>query len=336
MDNNGVRSKKYFSRGAIGVWALTVSLLVSGCASGGGGGESDNEGEALKITFVAGVKGDPFYITMMCGAKETANELGASFDFQAPASFSPTDQIPIVDAVAAARPDILLIAPTDDEAMFASIQQVADAGTKIVFVDTTLKDSSAGVAEVHTDDFQGGVEAAHALAGLIGGEGKVLLLNFQPGVSTTEARGKGFVETAATLGLELVGTEYGGTEIEKSTGIVDAALQQHPDLAGIFTTTDFGAQGAVTALRTAEKVGAVKVVGFDASPVMVEQLKAGEIQTIITQQARTIAQLGVEQAMAALNGKPVTAKIEVETVTLTKEDLDSDEAKSVLQLDQCS
>lgn len=334
MVNNGVRSKKHLPHIAMGVGVLAASLLVSGCAAGGSGGGGDDD--ALKITFVAGVKGDPFYITMMCGAQAAAKELGASFDFQAPASFSPTDQIPIVDGVAAARPDILLIAPTDDEAMFSSIQQVADAGTKVVFVDTTLKDSTGGVAEVHTDDYQGGVEAANALAGLLGGKGKVLLLNFQPGVSTTEARGKGFTETAAKLGLELVGTEYGGTEIEKSTGIVDAALQQHSDLAGIFTTTDFGAQGAVTALRTADKIGDVKVVGFDASPIMVEQLKAGEIQTIVTQQARTIAQLGVEQGVAAVKGQPVKAKIEVETVTITQKDLHSDKAKSVLQMDGCS
>jgi len=282
------------------------------------------------------VKGDPFYITMMCGAKAEAEKLGAKFDFQAPASFSPTDQIPIVDAVAAARPDILLIASTDDEAMFVPVQQVADAGTKVVFVDTTLTDSSPGVAEVHTDDHQGGVEAARALSELVGGKAKVLLLNFQPGVSTTEARGEGFLEEAGKLGLEVIGTEYGGTEIEKSTSIVDAAMQHHPDLAGIFTTTDFGAQGAVTALRTADKIGEVKIVGFDAAPVIVEQLRAGEIQAIITQQAGTIAQLGVEQGVAAVKGESVKDKIEVETMTVTMDNIDAPDVKSVLQTERCS
>ncbi len=318
-------------RPLLGITAIAATLLVTACS---GGAESGGR-EDLSVTFVAGVKGDPFYITMMCGAQAEAEKLGASFDFQAPASFSPTDQIPIVDGVAAAAPDILLIAPTDDEAMYASIAQVAEAGTQVVFVDTTLKDPSIGVAQVHTDDYAGGVEAANALAELIGGSGKVLLLNFQPGVSTTEARGQGFLDTAEEIGIEVIGTEYGGTEIEKSTSIVDAALQQHPDLAGIFTTTDFGAQGAVTALRTAGSVGDVKIVGFDASPVMVEQLKAGEIQTIVTQQAREIARLGLEQGIAAIEGDPVEEEIEVGTVTLTADDLESEEAQTVLQTDSC-
>lgn len=328
-------------RGSRTPWPVAASLGVAltlglgGCAAEVGSEGSPDGADPLRITFVAGVKGDPFYITMMCGAQEEAEKLGAMFDFQAPASFSPTDQIPIVEGVAAAQPDILLIAPTDDTAMFTPIKQVADGGTKVVFVDTNLQDPSISVAQVATDDYQGGVEAATELAELVGGSGQVLLLNFQPGVSTTEARGKGFIETAEKLGLEVVAHEYGGTEIEKSAAIVEATLQKAPDLAGIFTTTDFGAQGAVTALRAAGELGEVKIVGFDASPVMVQQLEAGEIQTIVSQQARKIAQLGVQQAVAALNGEDVTETIRVETVTITKDDLASEATRAALQSDSC-
>jgi ribose transport system substrate-binding protein len=289
-----------------------------------------------KITMVAGDKDDPFYITMMCGAKDEAAKLGATLDFQAPQNFSPTDQIPIVNGVAAAHPDILLIAPTDDTAMFVPIKEVADAGTKVVLVDTTLKDVSATVAQVSTNDYEGGVAAAKELAELTGGKGKVLLLNFQPGVSTTEARGKGFLDTAKQLGLETLGEQFAGTDIQKGTSIVQATLQQTPDLAGIFTTTDFGAQGAVAALRAANKLGDVKVIGFDASPVMVSELQAGDIHAIVSQQARKIGILGVDQGIAALKGEP-TAKdpIKVDTLTLTKATLDAPESKDVLQETSC-
>lgn len=299
-------------------------------------GAASTAAEGTSITFVAGVKGDPFYITMSCGVQEAAEAAGATFDFQAPNSFSPTDQVPIVDGVAAAHPSAMLIAPTDSASMYAPIQRVADGGTKVVLVDTTLDNPDVAASSVKTDDYQGGVEAAKKLAELIGGPGEVLLLNFQPGVSTTEARGKGFVDTAESVGLTVVDSEYSGTEIEKGTQIVDATLQRHPNLAGVFTTTDYGAQGTVTSLRNAGKLGDVKVVGFDASPVMVEQLKAGDIQAIVSQQARTIGKLGVEQALKALAGEPTEASIEVPTITIGKDDLDSPEVAAGLQVDTCS
>lgn len=299
-------------------------------------GTAPEAADGTSITFVAGVKGDPFYITMSCGAQEAAEAAGAAFDFQAPNSFSPTDQVPIVDGVAAAKPSALLIAPTDSASMYAPIRRVADEGTTVVLVDTTLDNPDVAAASVKTDDYQGGVEAAKKLSELIGGPGEVLLLNFQPGVSTTEARGKGFTDTAESVGLTVVSSEYSYTEIEKGTQIVDATLQRHPNLAGVFTTTDYGAQGTVTSLRNAGKLGQVKVVGFDASPVMVEQLKAGDIQAIVSQQARTIGQLGVEQALKALAGERTEASIEVPTITITQDDLDSPDVAAGLQVDACS
>ncbi len=318
---------------------LGAALLLAGCTSSPGSTPDSSaapSGEGgPSITFVAGVKGDPFYITMACGAEKAAAEAGASFDFQAPNSFSPTDQIPIVDGVSAAAPDALLIAPTDVESMFAPIQRVRDAGTKVVQVDTSLTDTEGISASIKTDDYAGGQEAARVLADLVGGEGEVLLLNFQPGVSTTEARGQGFVDEAEKLGLTVVGSEYGGTEVEKSAQIVDATLQRHPELAGIFTTTDYGAQGAITSLRNAAKLKEVALVGFDASPVMVEELRAGNLQAIVSQQASKIGQLAVEAALLALEGEESGETVEVPTITILLEDVDSPSVRDALQTDSC-
>ena len=295
------------------------------------------EDRPLKITMVAGVKGDPFYITMMCGAKKEAARLNATLDFQAPENFNPTDQIPIVNAVAAADPDIMLIAPTHDVAMIVPIEQVAESGTKVVLVDTTLQDVSSTVAQISTDDYQGGVAAAEELFKLTGGTGAVLLLNFQPGVSTTEARGRGFMEKAQQLGMRVLGEQFSGTDIQKSTSIVSAVMQQEPDLKGVFTTTDFGAQGTVAALRSADQLGKVKVVGFDASPTMVSQLKAGEIQAIVSQKAQEIGVRGVGLGVRAFKGEVLAGSSEkIGTITITADNLNQPEIAQVLQETECS
>jgi len=55
---------------------------------------------------------------------------------QGPQKFDPTLQKPVVDAVVASKPDALLVAPTDVAAMQGPLKAAADAGIKVVLVDT--------------------------------------------------------------------------------------------------------------------------------------------------------------------------------------------------------
>src|SRR3712207_4595339 len=182
-----------------------LALVVAACGddegSGGGGGGSGG-GENYKMTLIAGVKGDEFYITMNCGAQAEAQKQGVKLDFQGPDQFDASLQTPIVNGVVARKPDAILIAPTDSKAMYAPIKAAADAGIKVVLVDTTLEQADFAVSQIASDNVGGGRAAAKALADEIGGSGKVFVVNVKPGISTTDARAKGFEEEAKNLGLE--------------------------------------------------------------------------------------------------------------------------------------
>ena len=180
-----------------------LALVVAACGddeSSGGGGSSGGK-KSYKMTLIAGVKGDEFYITMNCGAQAKAKELGVQLDFQGPQEFDAAQQTPIVNAVAAKKPDAVLIAPTDTKALYAPIKQMADAGTKIVMVDTTLEKPDMAESQIASDNEAGGKNAAETLAKLIGGKGKVFVVNVKPGISTTDAREKGFEAGAKAAGL---------------------------------------------------------------------------------------------------------------------------------------
>ena len=110
-----------------------------------------------------GVKGDPFYISMECGAKEKAKELGIELQVQGPDKFDATLQNPLLDAVAASKPDALLVAPNDVKASAAPLKRIQERGTKVVLVDTTVDDTSVGVSRIATDNNLGGQKAAEAL-----------------------------------------------------------------------------------------------------------------------------------------------------------------------------
>jgi|1186.fasta_scaffold06876_2 ribose transport system substrate-binding protein len=304
---------------------MTASLVLVACggddsSSGSSGSSGSGGGKNYKLTLVAGVKGDQFYITMNCGAQAEAKKLGATVDFQGPDQFDASLQTPIVNAVAAKNPDAMLIAPTDTKAMFAPIKQVADGGAKIVLVDTTLENADMAVSQIASDNEGGGRAAAQALSKLIGGSGKVFVSNVKPGISTTDLRAKGFQEEAKKLGLEFVGQEYNQDQPDKAAAIMKAQLAKTPDLKGVFATNLFGAEGSAAGLRESGNKD-VKIVSFDAGPKQVEDLKAGTIQALVAQKPADIGAQGVQQAVAALNGDSTKPKIATGSVIITKDNL---------------
>jgi len=277
-----------------------------------------------KISFIQGVTGDNFYITMQCGIEEQAKTLGVTVDTQGPTKFDPTLQKPILDSVVASKPDAILIAPTDVDAMQAPLAAAAASGIKIVLVDTTVTDPSFAVSQVSSDNVGGGAAAFDAIKQLAPGGGKVLVISTDPGVSTVDARAKGFNDAAKADGsytpLEV---QYSHNDPATAASLVTAALQKDPDIVGIFATNLFSAQGAATGIQQAGKKDAVKVVGFDAGPDQITALKDGTVQALVAQQPGTIGVDGLNQAVLALDGGETTPKIQTGFSIITKDNVDT-------------
>jgi ribose transport system substrate-binding protein len=311
-------------RALLGAVLAAGALFLAACGDddeGGGGSSASGGGEKYTMTLIAGVRGDEFYITMNCGAQEEARKLGVSLNFQGPNEFAADQQTPIVNAVAAKKPDAVLVAPTDTKAMFAPIKALADGGSKVVLVDTTLEQPDLAVSQIASDNEGGGKVAAETLTKLIGGSGKVFVNNVKPGISTTDARAEGFEEGAKAAGLDYVGQQFNQDDPAKAAAITKSILAKHPDLKGIFATNLFSAEGAAAGVREAGKQDQVKIVGFDAGPKQIADLKEGTVQALIAQQPADIGRQGVQQAYAALTGKPTKKEIGTGFVSLTKDNL---------------
>ncbi|RJO69300.1 sugar ABC transporter substrate-binding protein [Nocardia panacis] len=302
---------------------VAAGALLAGCS--GKVGESGGN-DAKKLVLIPGVADEPFYISMQCGAQEEAVKLGYKLDTQAPTQFDAGAQTPVLSGVVAGKPGAVLIAPTHATAMANPIKQARDAGIKIIEVDTALDDTSIALSSIASDNNKGGRLAAQTLAKLVGNKGPVLVINTKAGTSTTDARARGFEEALHEYAeMSSLGVQYNNNDAAQATALVTATLAAHPDLAGIFATNLSSAEGAATGLRNANKLGQVKLVGFDASPKQVEDLKAGTVQALIAQDPAGIGAKGVDQAAAALEGKPVTRTIQTDMVAITKADMDANQ-----------
>ncbi len=156
---------------------------------------------------------------------------------------------------------------------------------------------------IASDNELGGRIACEALIKAIGGSGKIYIQNVKPGISSTDAREKGCKDVvAANSGVTLVGVDYNDDDPSKAQAQVEAMLQKEADLAGIFGTNVFSAQGAGQVVANKGLSGKVKVVAFDATETAIEMLKANTVDMVIAQKPADMGYFAVEMAMAHLNG----------------------------------
>lgn len=323
--------------------ALAAAALVAGltaCSGGGGDAPSTGgagDGDAYKIAFIPGVANDAYYGSVACGVQSVAEKNGATVDVQAPNSFSPTDQIPILQSVIATNPDAIIIAPTDSKALYAPLREAVDAGIKVVLVDTTLDDPSIAEAEVSSDNEEAGKVAAETLAEALGGEaGSVITVNLTAGVTTTDAREKGFADAISSdSGIEYLGQQYSNNSVQTAESIISAAIAANPDLVGVFSTAAFNTEGAVAALKSAAVQDQVKVVGFNANPPGIDQIRDGSVFAQVVLKPYDEGVQAAEQTFNALNGDEVEKVITTGAVVATADNLDDPEVQKYLYSFDC-
>jgi ribose transport system substrate-binding protein len=300
-----------------------------------GGGEAESSADGRKIAFLAGVQ-DPFYFTMQRGAEEAMAHLeGAELIVQIPEEWNTTVQTPMLDAmVARGDLDFLFLAPTAKEAMIAPLQNAADTGLPIITNDTFIGDGdyengpvTFPISYIGSDNVLGGEIACHALAEAIGETGKVYIQNTVPGVSTTDQREEGCKAALEEYpDVELVGVDFNDDDPSKAQAQVEATLQRVPDLAGIFGTNVFSAQGAGTVVANQGLGDQVQVVAFDATELAIEQLREGVVDLVIAQKPADMGYLAVAMAMAHLDGVgSIPARIPTGYQIITADNVDDPE-----------
>lgn len=275
--------------------AISIPLFAAG--------QKEKE-EELTFLFVPGVS-DPFYYTMERGAKEKAAELGVTLIVAEFAkAWGPEHQVPILEAAAARGGiDLILIAPTSIDALIAPLKKFYDQDIEIITVDTFLGDGdysksseySFPLAYIGTDNELGGEKVAEKLAEMLGEKGKVYINTTNPDVSSVMGRVSGFKKGAAKYpGIEVIGVDYNLDVQQTAQEQTLAKLQANPDLAGVFGTNLFSAQGAYQAVVNAGLTGAVKIACWDASVELINALKDGQIDLLLAQKPAEIGSFAVE------------------------------------------
>jgi len=309
--------------------ALALSLAVLPLAA-------QAQKKPYKITYIEGVTGNPFYMSVSCGGAEAAKRLGVTFEAQGPQQYTPALQMRVLNAVIAAQPDGIMFTSDDPVALTATLMEAKERGIKILSIDGDVKDLSVAVANIQSDNFDGGSQAGKRLAELVGDKGEVMALMNSPAANVAQQRLQGFQEEIAKHpGITFLGVQYSNNQTAKAASIITSTVAAHPDLAGVFTITTNNTEGATTGVREAQREGKIKIVGFDTSDPIVEAIRKGIVSADIVQYPYRVGQLGVEMMVDALQGKPIERQVHTPFVVATPQNIDTPELQKFIYRTNC-
>lgn len=315
--------------------ALLLTALPSGaCAKGGA--------QAGRLSFAVIPKGTThvFWKSVERGAKEAGTELGVEVLWKGPlVENDRAQQIQLVQQFASQKVAGIALAPLDHAALAGPVAQARAAGIPVVVFDSALDGSAPQdfASTVSTDNEKAGRLAGEALLERIApdpkAQAKVVLLRYMVGSASTESREAGFlaaVKSRPTVEV-LVENRYAGATAgeakNEALNLADALTRA----TGVFCPNESSTMGMLLALRQLGLAGKTRLVGFDASPPLVDALRSGEIDALVVQDPRRMGNLAVRTLVAAARNEAVAASIDTGAALVTLENLDAPEIRRLLE-----
>ena len=276
--------------------ALLVLPALTGC----------NRDHKRVIAVIPKGNSDIFWQSVHAGAAKAAKEKDVDIIWNGPASETDyTAQLRIADTMINRHVDAMALAPIDRQAMVGVVERAAKEHVPVIIYDSGI-DTENYVSRIATDNYKAGQMAAERMAEILNGRGKVANIAVLPGGASTEAREKGFEDVIHSRypGIQIVDKRYGMADVAKSLLVSENILTAHPDLDALFASNETSTIGAAQALHGRGR-SKVKLVGFDSSPVLIEDLRSGLIDSLVIQDPFRMGYESVIAAVKKLDGQPV-------------------------------
>ena len=317
---------------------ICLALLSLAAACSTAPREATKTAPVYRIAVIPQGATHEFWKSIHAGAIKAAEDLKAqgvevTLIWKAPLREDDREQqVQVVEGFLAQGISGIVLAPFDRRALVRPVEEAKRAGIPTVVLDSGL-DSDQVVSFLASDNHHGGELAADHMAKLLNGKGRVLLLRYQEGVASTEAREQGFVDRIKTYpGVELISSDQyaGGTRDTAKTAAENLLNRFGNQIQGIFTPNESSTSGTLLALEDVKKAGKITFIGFDTSDAFIAAMRAGTLHGIVVQNPFRMGELGVRTMVDHLQGRPVEKKVDTGVQLIAPETLDAPESQQLL------
>jgi ribose transport system substrate-binding protein len=298
-----------------------LSVGVAACSREGSLHRSDTSTSSASsgretIGLAISTLDNPYFVSLRDGARAEAQAQGMRL-ITVDAQNDAARQISNVEDLIQRKVSVILLNPTDSDAVANVVREADAAGIRVISLDRAVNGATVS-AQVASNNVAGGEMAAKFLLERLGGKGNLVELVGIPGSSAARERGRGFDEAiGADPGVKIVAKQPGNFDRAQGLAVMENILQRDRDIQGVFAQNDEMALGAATAIDEAG-LKHVAIVGFDATPDGVAAVRDGQLAATVQQKPELIGKLGVDAAKRLLEGQSVAAEIAVPLALISR------------------
>jgi ribose transport system substrate-binding protein len=266
-----------------------------------------------------------FFSKMQDGAQADQQAHSGDYDLICTGIKNETDvdqQIALVEQMVAQHVQAIVLAPADSKALVPVCKKATDAGIVVINIDNkldadALKEKNLTVPFVGPNNMKGAKEAGDYLAGKLSKGDDVAIIDGVPGAFNAIQRHDGFAAAMQQGGMNVVTSQSAQWEMDAATPIASAILGSHPNIKAFLCANDNMCLGVHTALKDANKLGKVQLVGFDDIAAVQELIRNGDVLCTVDQHGDQIAVKGIEYALQIMkdHSTPQDQETAVDLVT---------------------
>jgi ribose transport system substrate-binding protein len=325
----------------IAVFGIAALILTSGNGCGKPGDKIVKSQKKLRIAVIPKGLNQIYWKSVHAGAVKAAEELGVEVIWKGPLKEDDREsQIKVVEDFVAAGVDGIVLAPLDNVALRAPVNNAMRSGIPVVIIDSAL-DGENYISYIATDNYTGGRKAGEYLAKLLNERGRIVVFRFLEGSASTEERVKGFLDAIKNYkGIEVASSNQrsGSTaEVAYQNSENLLATFKKPDgslsIDGIFCPNEFTTFAMLRALQDGGYAGKVKFIGFDSSEMLVNAMKKGELNGLVLQDPINMGYLGVKTIVEHIKGGKVQKRIDTGSTIATPENMNEPRISELLNPD---
>jgi ribose transport system substrate-binding protein len=307
---------------------LLMPLLLAARSAPGAGGEPEDPAAAAQPSLTFAIVYPivhPFFEPVTEMAIEYGRQKGVRVVTRGPESTDVRQQIRIVEELIASRVDGIALCATDPQALVPLVKKAIAAGIPTITFESDMP-GSRRLCFLGTDNYKAGRHLAEVLARELGGRGRALLCTGLPTQMSLNQRIQGIQDTLAARypGIRIVDLRTGKGDPQLTLAVIEEQVRRFPDFDS-FTSIDATGGPAAVAIWKAKgwKGGRHKIVTFDDMPDNLAGIRAGIVNSVISQKQWTWGPLIIDRLLDLLAGRPVPDYYDTGTVEITLRNVDT-------------
>lgn len=244
--------------------------------------ETSTGGDVYKVAYANVNDLFPYTVKLRDYLKLYAEEAGMEF-FSSHAENDLNKQVDQVENYLLQGVNAMIVMPCDPDGIVPMVDKCWEQGVPFCTVAGNTTGKSIHVGSLN---YEAGLMQADYMAEVLPENGKVLYLHADPINQEYVDRRNGFLTLFEKRpDLELLSEQNCKSRTDLGMSVTETWIQAYPQFDGIVCQNDDSALGAVEALKAANRLEGVYVVGLDGSDPALESIVAGELAATAYQDA---------------------------------------------------